>query len=366
MEDRHFRKIHAILDRAENGEVVYIPMTKLGGFSQHVDLAPDTQYLVGGDSGTGKTAFVHEHFVLNPYKWWLKYGSEYNIDLEIYIRSMERPPEYTILKWGCNLAYQQDNKVVLDVKDVIGRGRKTTAAERDLHRRALNFIKDSRDVIHIIGGATNPTDIWHHMIEIAKKNGEVVTDNFGRVKEYNIENRRKIVIYIIDHMGKARTESTIKGSGIALTDKGVMDRLSSYSSEARDIFGFTQVLVQQFNRGIADLSRRSHGDLTVERTDFKGSANTFEDSDVVMGLLNPYVYNVPSWKGTMGYSIPKMTGRNKINRFRGLSLLKNSYGADNLHTGCWFLGETGIFKPMPKAAEHMTERDYELLANPYG
>src|SRR5210317_1431920 len=88
------------IDRGINGEVNQIPLThkKLG---EHLSINQKMYTLIGGNSGTGKTSFTDDTYVLSAYKWFKENKHKTNIDLEIIYRSMERPRPYKLGKWLC-------------------------------------------------------------------------------------------------------------------------------------------------------------------------------------------------------------------------------------------------------------------------
>ena len=57
------------IDRGKQGLNIGLPM----GFDRLVDYVPDIQqgtyYLIGGETGTGKTAFADNCFLYNTYDW---------------------------------------------------------------------------------------------------------------------------------------------------------------------------------------------------------------------------------------------------------------------------------------------------------
>jgi len=114
----------------------------------------------------------------------------------------------------------------------------------------------------------------------------------------------------------------------------------------RDMFNWTIIDISQLNRGIMDTYRNVNTDIDIMPQDFKGTANVYENADIVMGLMNPYKLAAFEY---MGYDIKKFVTPNGYNRFRALKVIKNSYGIDDFRIGYQFLGEIGGMKELPTA-----------------
>ena len=106
-------------------------------------------------------------------------------------------------------------------------------------------------------------------------------------------------------------------------------------------------------------------DLSPNLDDFKDSNGPVEDCDVALALFNPFRYKAFDDKGMyMGYDIRnRMLNERGFNRFRLLSILKNSYGGDDLTYGLKFLGEVMHFETMPRVDDKAAlERVYNQIA----
>jgi len=128
---------------------------------------------------------------------------------------------------------------------------------------------------------------------------------------------------------------------------------------ARDFYGYSPVVVSQFNRSISNPARLKNGDVEPQLEDFSDSSSTQNDADVVMALFDPMRYKVAD---PSGYDLDKLKDGYGAKYFRSLRLIKNSYGADDLRIGLAFLGELGIFKELPRKKD-ITEADYESITN---
>jgi replicative DNA helicase len=143
------------------------------------------------------------------------------------------------------------------------------------------------------------------------------------------------------------------------TKKDAIDKMSDELRYARDFYGFTPVVVSQFNRSISNPIRIKNGDVEPQLEDFAESSSTQNDADVVMALFDPMRYNVAD---PSGYNLDKLKDEYGAKYFRSLRLIKNSYGEDDLRIGLGFFGQIGMFKEL-KRRKDMTDNDYADVVN---
>jgi hypothetical protein len=105
--------------------------------------------------------------------------------------------------------------------------------------------------------------------------------------------------------------------------------------------------------------RLKAGDVEPALDDFKDSAVTQEDADVVMALFDPMRYKVPD---PSGYNLDKLKDEYGAKYFRSVRVIKNSYGEDDLRIGLGFLGQVGMFKELPRKKD-ITDEDYAAVIN---
>ena len=53
--------------------------------NRYMGLRKRMYFLIGGNTGSGKTSFVDECFVLNPYDWYISPENKTNIKLKIIV-----------------------------------------------------------------------------------------------------------------------------------------------------------------------------------------------------------------------------------------------------------------------------------------
>lgn len=333
------------LDGRNNG----IPM----GFdrlNRYVGIRKSMYFLVGGLTGSGKTSFVDDAFVLNPFDWYIM-QKDPKIKLSIIYRSMERSTTYKLAKWVSRKIFL-DQGIVIPVPKLLGWTDKMTSDEHDLFLMYEDYANRMSECITIIDGPDNPINITKNLREHAMKNGRIEQlDEYNRI--YIPNNENEITIVVADHIGLLKTTKDYS------TKKDVIDKMSDELRHARDFYGYTPVVVSQFNRSISNIQRIKNGDVEPQLEDFAESSQTQNDADVVLALFDPMRYKVAD---PSGYDTNKLIDQYGAKYFRSLRLIKNSYGEDDVRIGLGFLGQIGMFKELPKKKD-MTESDYKSVTD---
>jgi hypothetical protein len=320
--------------------------------NRYVGIRKSMYFLVGGLTGSGKTSFIDDAFVLNPFDWYRSVENKQDIKLKIIYRSMERSRTYKFAKWVSRRIFL-DYGMIIPVSKMLGwQKEKMTKDEHDLFLTYRDYMGELNECITIIDGPENPVGIAKELKAHALENGTIEKlDEFNKIYVPNHEN--EVTIVVIDHIGLLKTTKDQP------TKKEAIDKMSDELRYARDFYGYTPVVVSQFNRSISNPMRIKNGDVEPQLEDFAESSSTQNDADVVMALFDPLRYKVAD---PSGYNLDKLRDDYGAKYFRSLRLIKNSYGEDDIRIGLGFLGQIGMFKELPKKKD-MTEADYERVVN---
>ena len=345
-----FDKLNEEVNKGLSGRNEGIPM----GFdrlNRYIGIRKSMYFLVGGLTGSGKTSFIDDAFVLNPYDWFISNQNTNGVKLKIIYRSMERSRTYKMAKWVSRRIFL-DYGVIISINKLLGWTEKMTKDEHDLFLMQRNYVEQMNDVITIIDGPENPVGIAKDLKTYALQHGKIEQlDEYNKI--YIPEDPNVVTIVVIDHIGLLKTTKDLS------TKKQVIDKMSDELSYARDFFGYTPVVVSQFNRDISNIMRIKNGDVEPQLDDFKDSSTTQEDADVVLALFDPMRYKVDD---PSGYKLEKLKDEYGAKYFRSLRIIKNSYGEDDIRIGLGFLGQVGMFKELNRMKD-MTESDYESVVN---
>lgn len=319
----------------------HIPLAhaKLNG---EISITKGMYVLFGGMPGSGKTAIVDSIFVLEAFDWWLANRDTVAVKPKWIYRSMERGEEHKRAKWVAYKMYK-DHKILIDVPTILGWPNKLydmTPRLWEIVRSYAGYFDELFEHMEFISGSTNPTGVYKFAKEYMLQRGRIEQVTVHN-KKYIPNDPNEIVFHITDHIGKVKGESGHFG------DKQILDKHSSYmADELRDFYNMVPIDITQLNRSIEDTYRGQKTELDIQPKDFKGTADTYENADIVIGLINPYKLGVEKYAN---YEIPKFITDSGYNRFRGLKVIKNSYGIDDFSIGYNFIGENGMMRELPRA-----------------
>jgi hypothetical protein len=338
-------EVQAGLDGRNNG----IPM----GFdrlNRFIGIRKSMYFLVGGLTGSGKTSFIDDAFVLNPVDWYLT-QKDPQIKLKIIYRSMERSRTYKLAKWVSRKIFI-DHGTTIPVTKLLGWTDKMSHDEHDLFLMYEDYMNMVEDVVTIIDGPENAVGIAKELKAHALKNGHIEQiDEYN--KRYIPDDENTVTIVVLDHIGLLKTTKD------QTTKKDTIDKMSDELRYARDFYGYTPVVVSQFNRSISNIMRIKNGDVEPQLEDFAESSQTQNDADVVLALFDPLRYKVLD---TSGYDLNKLKDQYGAKYYRSLRLIKNSYGEDDVRIGLGFMGQVGMFKELPRQKD-ITDEIYDSVIN---
>lgn len=348
-----FDKLKKEIQDGIEGKNSGIPM----GFRRlnaHISIRKAMYYLVGGFTGSGKTALVDDAFVLNPLDYLIAHP-ESERDMEIIYFSMERRKNFKLAKWISRSIFRNTGQII-PIDRMFGwvedRKHYLTLDEHDLFLQHEEYINHLLSKIKFKEGPINPTGIKKYIDNYAKKNGILdEADKFD--PKYEAYNPNKIVLIISDTIQLTKAEEGYSKG------KAAIDYSSGHKQRFRDLYGYSIVDVSQFNRSIANPMRIKNGDVEPQLEDFKETSETQENADVVLSLFDPWRYKVDD---PSGYNLNKLRNEEGHKKYRNLKILKNSYGSEDIRIGVAFQPQVGFFKEMKKLKE-MTETDYSSIVD---
>jgi hypothetical protein len=344
-----FELLRQEVEKGLSGRNGGIPMG-FNRLNRYIGIRKSMYYLVGGLTGSGKTSFIDDAFVLNPLDWYISQADP-KVKLKIIYRSMERSRTYKLAKWIGRKIFI-DQGIIIPVPKLLGWTDKLTHDEHDLFLMYQSYIDKMSEVVTIIDGPDNPVGIAKDLKKHALENGKIEQlDEYNKV--YIPDNEDEITIVVIDHIGLLKLTKDFS------TKKQAIDKMSDELRYARDFYGYSPVVVSQFNRDISNPIRIKNGDVEPQLEDFADSSQTQNDSDVVLALFDPMRYKVAD---PSGYNLDKLIDQYGAKYFRSLRLIKNSYGEDDVRIGLGFMGQIGMFKELPRRKD-ITDADYEAVTN---
>lgn len=346
------RKFLARVKKGKDGKNLGIPIS-LENINKYLHgIQKSRYYLIGADSGVGKTTLANFIFLLELWREAQLTGKK----LRILYYSFEIAGEEQIAGW-CSYFISVMYEVSIPTDYILGyiQGNMISDEHLVMVEEALAIIEEMLKCVTIHDTPKNPTAIYHDMVDLAEELGTLtkeervnrrVLDKNGKPTKTSYitgftEDDPDIDVYIImDHIALCMPEA-------GLTAKATIDRMSSYFVFCRNKFRFSMVVIQQFNTEMQTVERRkfSQAAFAPQRGDFGDSKYTYRDADIVIGLIKPAVFDLKSY---FGYPV-LVDGDQRYGLedcFVMAFLMKNRYGPTN--------------KPMPLFMDGVTKRFYDL------
>jgi hypothetical protein len=377
------------LDASQNGDVTYIPLA-LERMNDVFNLMPSRYTLISGATGSGKTSFGDFTYVLAP---WCFIKDHEDIHWEVNYFSLERKSLFKHAKWVSWMIYRDNTSMLLSADQILGwkngpinsTGYQLVRSYDDEMSELLSHINmyDSKVSSKVIKRTINrrakalgvlyQTDaegckIDNSLLYSKKFDDEnlIEENKFGKVRYLIMEHQgEKFKLYEDDHryfMHKPKSFVFFVIDGINLLgNKDTIDDVSMMLANARDLYGFSPIVITQQNRAMGDTTRmKMHGaDLSPQIEDIFKSSQMGFDADLIIGLFDPSRYKSWDKQGKYGgYAIIPMDAsqtdlsmqtQTGFNRFRSAHILKNTFGPDGGKFGMKFLGECNHFEVLPKA-----------------
>ncbi len=256
----NFEILNDEVDRGIQGRNTGIPIG-FNRLNRYIGIRKRIYFLIGGLTGSGKTSFLDDAFILNPYDWYISDQNKTNIKLKIVYRSMERSRVYKLAKWMGRKIFM-DHGIVIPISKLLGWNRddRMTKDEHDLYLSYKDYIDGMEDVITIIDGPENPVGIAKDLRSYAEKRGKIEQiDQYNKV--YIPDDETEITIVALDTLNLLKVTKDLP------TKKQAIDKMSDELRYARDFFGYTPVAISQFNREISNMTRIKNGDVEPQLED---------------------------------------------------------------------------------------------------
>jgi hypothetical protein len=355
--------------QGKNGSIPF-PIAKL---DEYIDIAKNTNYLLVGDTGSGKTTVAHE-LMLNILDWYYTYKND-DLKLSMIYLGMERKQYNYSAKWVSRAIFMNEG-IYIPVKKILGRLRKRDingrlTAEYDLltdeeltyvKHYAQIFKKWQEDEVFIcVEGTHNPTGIKIFIDKFARNHGKIIEREEGPLEKpkYIPNHPNHIVLIITDYVGVLDKEKDDQG-----VKKNRLDIYSSVMRRSRDLYGFSPINIQQLSRSLGDSTRIKLNDVKPKLTDIADTSELARDADVVLAIFEAWRY-LPQDTETdiIGYNLHKLKDEKGYKYYRSLHILKSSFDGDGITMGCAFHPQTGLIRPMPKYPDKMEDSDYKEITS---
>lgn len=284
-------------------------------------------------------------FIFHPILY--SYYNRDKIKVKIFYYPLEETPEAITLRFMSYLLFRLSKgkykvssnelrsvryALPIEVIDIL---------ESDEYKDILNYYEECIDFRE----SQNPTGCWKDLYNYAEMNGttyrkkvENVDPLTGEITtkevfDYYVPNNPNEYVFIIyDHLSLLGTEK-----GMSLRES--MNKLSEYMVHLRNKFNYIPVVIQQQSQENQSNDAVKLGRLRPSVSGLSDSKYTSRDCDVMLGLFNPYSYDLDSY---LGYDIKQLKGNARF-----LEIVVNRHGVSNGICPLMFLGEVCHFRELP-------------------
>lgn len=332
--------------RVLNGEINCIPSPLSRFRCDFPGVEQGKFYLVSGSSKGGKTQITSFLFLFNSVLY--AYQHTEKADLTVFYFPLEETPEAITLRFMSFLLYiLSGGKLVVsstDLKSVDERNPLDESVLKELNSERYQRILDFFETHVHFYQEKNPTGIFLKVKSYAEQHGtthykemKFNRDNgkeeTAQVFDYYVpDNPNEYVLIITDHVSLLSTE---RGGSL----KEAIDTFSTYMVTLRNRYNYTPIVVQQQNIETIGLDAFKANKIRPTLAGLADSKNTGKDCTVMLGITNPYAFEIPTWDK---YDITRLR-----DSARFLEIVLNREGQSNCRVGLYFNGASNYFEELP-------------------
>lgn len=303
--------------------------------------------VIGGDIGSGKTAFLDSCYLLNPYEY-VRTHPDLGIEFKVLYISMEIGAVDKIAKLAAWKIWK-DYGYVVDTNAILSKGRKNRISQ-EIYEKTMSVLNYfdvmQQNTLEFRDMSITPKKFYAILKSYSEDHGTWTKDQHG-TQHWVANNPKAYHLIIIDHIGLVNS----------FPKKAAIDQISQYLVWFRNKCRFSPVVVSQYNRTLQSTDRIKTNTLEPRLSDFKETSSTQEDGNTVLALFSPYRYKIPTY---YDYNIQHLK-----NRIRGLHVLKNRDGDEGAVIPLNFFGEIGHFREFPRVGQSGVTADvYKAAMNP--
>lgn len=292
-------------------------------------------YLLGGDSGSGKSTITDYMFVLNT---WLN-AKRKGTPIRIYYCSFEVSKAQKIARWVSYYIYQTTGQSMPSMY-ILGKieGKLPDDKDMELIKKAYRMVTKMLNDIIIIDMPMTPSDVYETLLTVYyEKQGKLTRravsaadakkGKKGEILKYVPNNANAMCVLIIDHLALLEPEP-------GLTIKATMDKMSRNAIKLRNICQTTLVFIQQFSTDLLHHKRdqinklqssKKASAIIPNRLDFGDTKSIYRDASVVIGLVKPYAFDIDSF---LGVNTTPVSSGGLGSYLTVMYLMKNRDGSD--------------------------------------
>lgn len=294
----------------------------------------------------GKTQFADALFLYHAYDF-IKANPGSGIKLKIFYNSLEMDLESKIIQ-GISKRLFHNYGYVIPQHYILSMNRNRISEEVFQKIMGLrSYFEEMADIVVMTDEQLTPSAIMRQVTAYAHQNGKIIRKKVNtkdpRTGEEKIEeifdryepnNPNEYVEIITDHLAELDTSEN-------RSEKEAIEEHSDNMRIVRNRYGYSPVDIQQQSSAQESLDHFKSNKLEPSAEGLGESKLTQRKVNVMLGLFNPSVHEIKSYRG---YDITKL-GDN----YRNLSIIRTRNGIAGVNVGLYFNGAVNYFEELPKA-----------------
>lgn len=297
-------------------------------------------YLIGGESGTGKSSLMLYSFVYRPLMDHLN-----DDNLRISLFSLEMNCDKVLAKLLSTYIFEKYNKR-LSVKQLLSAQKDYILSDENyaIVQECRPWLDNVASKLVVYDKNVSANSIYSHLLKELEERGTFKETDKRKI--YIPNNPDLLHIVITDHLARVFPAQ-------GATIKQEMDLTSKYLYSLKNRCNITPVVLQQLNRGIQSMDRRKESMVVPLTSDFKDSGSSQEDAEIILAIFSP---NKAKMSTHNGYDIKQLG-----DKFRSIFVLKSRYGEGDVEDCIYYDGSINRWTELPRANEI---NDYGIFNNP--
>lgn len=369
MVDRIIRELRERRNNILNGNVNCIPSPFMRFRNDFPGIEQGRYYLISASTKVGKTQLMNYLFLYNSVLY--SYYHPDKVHLRVLYYNLEEKQEVITIRFMCHLLYILSDKTIRKTSDDLKSVREDNVIDEEIldmfEREPYRSILEYFESVVTFLDDKNPYGVYKQSKKYAENNGVVhtkklqVKNNSGEIVDerdvfdyYTPYDPKEYVMIVIDHI------SLISPDGKQDLREGI-NTLSGYLVQLRNKYNYIPVVVQQQSSETSNLEAFKASKIRPTVAGLSDSKYTGKDANVMLGLSNPYAFEMNSYAG---YDLTRLKGNARF-----LEVVINRDGESNGMIGLYFDGAVNYYEELPpprtqeynRLVEGVVKRNNSLL-----
>lgn len=344
------RILKSLRDRRNNilsGNVNCIPSPFVRFRNDFPGIEQGRYYLISASTKVGKTQLMNYLFLYNSVLY--SYYHPDKVHLRVLYYNLEETQEAITLRFMCHLLYILSGKTIRKTPNDLKSVREDKVIdesildmfEKEPYKSILEYFENTVTFLEDRNAygmykqskkyAENNGTTYTKKLQVKNKSGDVIDER--DIFDYYVPNDPKeYVMIMVDHV------SLLSPDGKQDLREAI-NTLSSYMVQLRNKYNYIPVIIQQQGQETSNLEAFKANKIRPTTAGLSDSKYTSKDCNVMLGLSNPYAFEMNSYAG---YDLTRLKGNARF-----LEVVINRDGESNGMIGLYFDGAVNYYEELP-------------------